>query len=188
MENRRNLCAHIPISLFNRVGAEREKAGLTNGEYVTKILEEYFSVKDKGGTAMAQNNDNTRTLAFQISEDLFQRVKAYLERESKRRGRKVTQKDFVVGLIEAALDEAEREASRTEETAAGQSDEPDARSEPGADFPNEEPETATDGEEETEEDGEDTEEADSGESAENAPADAVEDADGADGSRPPEGN
>ena len=85
------MCAHIPISLFNRVGAEREKAGLTNSEYVTKILEEYFSFRDNGGNGMAQNNENTRTMAFQISETLFQRIKAYLERESKRRGRKVTQ-------------------------------------------------------------------------------------------------
>ena len=184
MENRRNLCAHIPISLFNRVGAEREKAGLTNSEYVTGLLEEYFTMKDSGGNVMAQNNGETRTLAFQISEDLFQRVKAYLERESKRRGRKVTQKDFVVGLIEQALEESEREASRTEETAAGQPGQTDSQPETNADAPNEEPETDADGEEDTE----DMEEDGSAESAENAPADAVEDADSADGSRSPEGN
>ena len=172
MENRRNLCAHIPISLFNRVGAEREKAGLTNSEYVTKILEEYFSFRDNGGNGMAQNNENTRTMAFQISETLFQRIKAYLERESKRRGRKVTQKDFVLGLIEQALDEAEREDARTEETAAGQSDGADARPEPGADSSNGEPEGA-----------EEAEEADSADSAENAPAETGEDADSGDGVR-----
>ncbi len=164
MENRRNLCAHIPISLFNRVGAEREKAGLTNSEYVTGLLEEYFTMKDSGGNVMAQNNGKTRTLAFQISEEFFQRIKTYLEKESKRLGRKVTQRDFVLGLIEQALDEAEREAARTEETAAGQSEGADARPEPGADSPNGEPDAG------------DAEEADSAESAENAPADGVEDA------------
>jgi len=167
MENRRNLCAHIPISLFNRVGEEREKAGLTNSEYVTGLLEEYFTMKDSGGNVMAQNNGKTRTLAFQISEEFFQRIKTYLEKESKRLGRKVTQRDFVLGLIEQALDEAEREAARTEETAAGQSDGADARPEPGEDSPNREPEGVADGE--------DAEE-DSAESAENAPADGVEDA------------
>ena len=91
MENRRNLCAHIPISLFNRVGAEREKAGLTNSEYVTGLLEEYFKMKDNGGNGMAQNNGKTRTLAFQISEELFQRIKNHLEKESKRRGIRLTQ-------------------------------------------------------------------------------------------------
>ena len=111
MEKRRNLCAHIPISLFNRVGAEREKAGLTNSEYVTGLLEEYFTMKDKGGNGMAQNNGETRTLAFQIPATLFQRIKDYLERESKRRGRKITQRDFVLGLIEQALDEADGKPS-----------------------------------------------------------------------------
>ena len=164
MENRRNLCAHIPISLFNRVGAEREKAGLTNSEYVTGLLEEYFTMKDKGGNGMAQNNGETRTLAFQIPAALFQRIKDYLECESKRRGRKITQRDFVLGLIEQALDEAEREAVRTEETAAGQFDGADAWPEPGGDSPNREPEGVAGGED-AEED-----------SAENAPADGVEDA------------
>ena len=97
MEKRRNLCAHIPISLFNRVGAEREKAGLTNSEYLTGLLEEYFTMKDKGGNGMAQNNGETRTLAFQIPATLFQRIKDYLERESKRRGRKITQDVFCQG-------------------------------------------------------------------------------------------
>ena len=73
----------------------------------------------------------------------------------------------MLGLIEQALDEAEREAARTEETAAGQFDGTDARPEPGEDSPNREPEGVADGE--------DAEE-DSAESAENAPADGVEDA------------
>ena len=82
----------------------------------------------------------------------------------------------MLGLIEQALDEAEREAVRTEETAAGQPDGADARYEPDADCP------------EAGEDGEETEEADSAESAENAPADAGEDADSGDGVRSAEWN
>ena len=164
MEKKRNLCAMVSTSIFNRFGAERDKAGLTNSEFATKILEEYFSVKDKEGNVMAQNNGETRTLAFQIPASLFQRIKDYLKRETKRRGRKITQRDFVLGLIEQALDEAEREAVRTEETAAGQFDGADARPEPGGDSPNREPEGVAGGED-AEED-----------SAENAPADGVEDA------------
>ena len=48
-------------------------------------------------------------MAFQIPEELFQRIKAHLERESIRTGRKQTQKDFVLGLIEEALEAAERQ-------------------------------------------------------------------------------
>jgi len=55
-------------------------------------------------------NNNTRTMAFQIDETLFQRIKAHLERETARTGRKLTQREFVLGLIERALDEAEQRA------------------------------------------------------------------------------
>ena len=48
-----------------------------------------------------------RTMAFQISEELFQRIKRYLERESDRLGRRVTQREFVLDLIEEALAKAE---------------------------------------------------------------------------------
>lgn len=59
-------------------------------------------------------NNNTRTMAFQIDETLFQRIKAHLERETARTGRKLTQREFVLGLIETALEEAEREAQDAE--------------------------------------------------------------------------
>ena len=55
-------------------------------------------------------NTGTRTMAFQISEELFLRLKAHLDRETARTGRKLTQREFVLGLIEQALNEAEREA------------------------------------------------------------------------------
>jgi hypothetical protein len=45
-------------------------------------------------------------MAFQIPEDLFQRLKDYLALESERTGRKLSQKEFVLGLIQQALDEA----------------------------------------------------------------------------------
>ena len=48
-----------------------------------------------------------RTMAFQISEELFQRIKTHLARETARTGIKLTQRDFVLGLIEQALAEAE---------------------------------------------------------------------------------
>ena len=60
-------------------------------------------------------NKGNRTMAFQISEELFQRIKRYLERESKHLGRKYTQREFVLDLITEALDAAEAvgEASGT---------------------------------------------------------------------------
>ena len=49
-----------------------------------------------------------RTMAFQMPEEMFDRLKAHLDRESARTGKKVSQKEFVLNLIRQALDEAER--------------------------------------------------------------------------------
>ena len=46
----------------------------------------------------------TKTLAFQISEELDLRIKQYLAAEKERTGKKVSQREFIVGLIEQALD------------------------------------------------------------------------------------
>ena len=57
----------------------------------------------------------TKTLAFQIPEELFNRIKDHLERERQRTGRKLSQKDFVIGLIKRELEAAgQREAGDTE--------------------------------------------------------------------------
>ena len=114
MAESRNLCGLIPTDLHARFCEERDKSGLTNSQYLTNLLTDYYRMKENGGTKM--ENGKTRTMAFQISEDLFQRLKAHLERETKRTGRRLTQRDFVVSLIERAIAEGEREAdeSRTE--------------------------------------------------------------------------
>ena len=100
MTERKNLCAMVPIELHNQVTEAREQLGQTTNEYITAVLTEYFKMKQNGGKTIMANN---RTMAFQISEELFQRIKAHLERETVRIGKKL-----VLGLIEAALDEAEQ--------------------------------------------------------------------------------
>ena len=109
MAQTKNLCAQVPIDLHQKISEAREQAGLTTAQYITNLLLEYYEMKENGGNA-AMTNGKNRTLAFQIDEELFQRIKAHLERETARTGRKLTQRDFVLGLIEDALNEAEREA------------------------------------------------------------------------------
>ena len=96
MENRKNLCAMIPESLYTKVGEEKEKLALNLSQYIEMVLNEHF----EGGKAMA---NGTRTLAFQVSEELFMRIKEHLKKTG------LSQKDFVIGLIENALKEAEKE-------------------------------------------------------------------------------
>lgn len=106
MPERKNLCAMIPLELHDQVSRAREAAGQTTSEYITQLLIEYYKMKKDGGIITMA----TRTMAFQIPEEFFQRIKAHLERETVRTGRKLTQRDFVLGLIEEALEAAERQA------------------------------------------------------------------------------
>ncbi len=66
--------------------------------------------------------DFTKTLAFQVSEELYNRIKEHLEREKQRTGKKLSQKDFVIGLIERELEEAERREAATQEEAGNHVD------------------------------------------------------------------
>ena len=99
MEPQKNLCAQVPISLHTRVREEQEKSGQSLSAYITQLLTDYYS---KGEKSM----DFMKTLAFQVPEELFNRIKDHLERERQRTGKKLSQKDFIVGLIERELEEA----------------------------------------------------------------------------------
>ena len=105
MPETKNLCAQIPTDLHAQVTEAREALGQTTSEYITAVLTEYFKIKQNGGKTIMTG---TRTMAFQIPEELFQRIKAHLERETARTSRKLTQREFVLNLIEEALDEAEQ--------------------------------------------------------------------------------
>lgn len=98
MEKRKNLCAMIPEGLHEKVRREQETLELTLAQYVEMVMEEHFR---KGGKEMA---NGTRTLAFQVSEELFGRVKSYLAGHPG-----MSQKEFVVGLITKELDRYEAE-------------------------------------------------------------------------------
>ena len=114
MAETKNLCAQIDLALHTKVCEEREKAGQTTSQYITQLLMEYYEMKENGGKSDMANSGN-RTMAFQISEELFQRIKRYLERESDRLGRRVTQREFVLDLIEEALAKAEAGESLAQE-------------------------------------------------------------------------
>ncbi len=93
----------IPELLHSRVRQEQEALGKTLSELIEQILIEHY----EGG----RNMGPTKTLAVQISEDLFNRLKEYLHRH------KLKQKTFIVELIENALDEeVNTEAANTEES------------------------------------------------------------------------
>ena len=98
----------IPLELHNRISEEIRETESTMSKFIEMIIQEHY---EKGaGKVMAKG----RTLAFQVSEELFQRVKEYLERFEKVHHRRLTQKEFIIGLIEQALEEAEEEFEAAE--------------------------------------------------------------------------
>ena len=115
MADTKNLCAQIPLTLQDRVCTEKDQAGLTTAQYITNLLTEYYQMKENGGN-MNMTNNGSRTMAFQIPEELFQRIKRHLERETLRSGKKLTQRDFVLNLITQALDEADAENATEQNT------------------------------------------------------------------------
>lgn len=96
MEETKSLCAKIPIELHNKVRASQEESRLTLNQYVEKLIIEYYQMKEM------KSMPQTRTLALQISEELFLRIKNYLDKNPQ-----LTQKAFITDLIIKALDEAE---------------------------------------------------------------------------------
>ena len=78
--------------------------GMTMAEFITLAVDDELhpKIQQKEGTNMG----NMRTMAFQVPEELFQRIKDYLHRNN------MSQKEFVLGLIETELnrEQAERES------------------------------------------------------------------------------
>ena len=103
----------IPLELHNRISEDIRDTESTMSRFIEMVIREHY---EKGaGKAMEKG----RTLAFQISEDLFRKVKEYLIRYEKTYGRRLTQREFVIGLIEQALEEAEDEFEAAEAVRCG---------------------------------------------------------------------
>ena len=119
----KGLTCKIPLDLHNRITEEIRQNESTMSKFIEQIILEHYA---KGATTMGK----TRTMAFQVSEELFQQIKDYLARYEQTYHRKLTQKEFVIGLIEQALEEADEEfeaAQAIEDEAEAMPDtEPDA--------------------------------------------------------------
>ena len=118
MADKKNLCAQIDTALHARVRLEQEQSGKTLSEYVEQLIQNYYNMKEN-----IKMTGDMRTMAIQLPEELFERLKAYLKKNN------LKQKQFIIGLIEDALEQDEEDttaqagsenASETEEP-----DEPD---------------------------------------------------------------
>ena len=97
MAEMKNICGKIPVELHEKVRAEIEEKETSTQIFIQQVIEEHFNrLENKGEESMEK-----RTLAVQITEELFQRVKWVVAKEG------IKQKDFIIRIIEKAVEEVE---------------------------------------------------------------------------------
>ena len=97
MAEMKNLCGKIPVELHEKVRAEIEEKETSTQIFIRQVIEEHFNrLENKGEEGMEK-----RTLAVQVTEELFQRVKWAVAKEG------IKQKDFIIRIIEKAVEEVE---------------------------------------------------------------------------------
>ena len=114
---KKGITVRIDAGLHAEVSQYLKDHGMTMAEFVTLALDN--ELHPKMNQKEGQNMEKMRTLAFQVPEDLFQKIKDYLHRNG------MSQKEFVVGLIEREIerDLTEREAHREAFEGADRQDE-----------------------------------------------------------------
>ena len=136
----KNICGRIPVELHAKVRGEIEQRGISTPEFLQQVIEEHFM--ENGVDQMA-----ARTIAVQVTEELFGRLKAVVAWKG------CKQKDFLISIIEKAVREIEDEqenARREREIAASQQEDAEGAEEEPEGI-EEEPEGAGEEPEETEE-------------------------------------
>ena len=110
MAEMKNIFGKIPVELHEKVRAEIEEKETSTQIFIRQVIEEHFNrLEGKGEESMEK-----RTLAVQVTEELFQRVKWAVAKEG------IKQKDFIIRIIEKAVEEVEakrQELEQPEETA-----------------------------------------------------------------------
>lgn len=105
----KNICGKIPVDLHEKMKLEIEELGISIPKYLEIVIEEHMTRKGE-----KTNMADLRTVAVQVTEDLFSRLKAVLARNG------MKQKDFLIGLIEEAIEKEEAkwkaESAEAEET------------------------------------------------------------------------
>ena len=97
----KGITVKVDAQLHAEVTQYIQNHGMTMSELVALALQNELhpKIQEKEG----KNMGNMKTLAFQVPEELFWRIKEYLQRHN------MSQKDFVIGLIERELEQEQTE-------------------------------------------------------------------------------
>ncbi|WP_322174532.1 hypothetical protein [Acutalibacter caecimuris] len=105
----KGITVRIDAALHAEIKAYLEQHEMTMGEFIALAAQD--ELHPKTPEVEVKEVGRMRTLAFQVEEELFQRVKQYLERNG------MTQRQFVIGLIEDELDCDEEQLRKQQEDA-----------------------------------------------------------------------
>ena len=91
MTEMKNICGKIPKDLHEKVREEIELTESSTQKFIQQVIEEHFErLAGKGEMSMG----TARTIAVQVSEELFQRLKTVIAKKG------MKQKDFLIQIIE----------------------------------------------------------------------------------------
>ena len=110
-EEKKGITVKIDAALHAEIRQFIEQNGMTMADFVSQAL--YNELHPKIQPQEVKNMGPMRTMAFQMPEDMFQRLKDYLHEHN------MTQKEFVLGLVEAELNR-DQELKNAQTAAAGE--------------------------------------------------------------------
>ena len=90
-----NLFGEIRELLLSIVRQRQNESGKTLSQYMTWLITTFYEMEDKP----KMSKENTRTVAFQVPEELFERFKEYLSKHG------IKQNAFFLDCIQRALAE-----------------------------------------------------------------------------------
>ena len=110
-DEKKGITVKIDADLHAEIKQFIEQNGMTMADFVSQAL--YNELHPKIQPQEVKNMGPMRTMAFQMPEDMFQRLKDYLHEHN------MTQKEFVLGLVEAELNR-DQELKNAQTAAAGE--------------------------------------------------------------------
>lgn len=109
-DEKKGITVKIDADLHAEIKQFIEQNGMTMADFVSQAL--YNELHPKIQPQEVKNMGPMRTMAFQMPEEMFQRLKDYLHEHN------MTQKEFVLGLVEAELNR-DQELKNAQTAAAG---------------------------------------------------------------------
>ena len=110
-DEKKGITVKIDADLHAEIKQFIEQNGMTMADFVSQAL--YNELHPKIQPQEVKNMGPMRTMAFQMPEEMFQRLKDYLHEHN------MTQKEFVLGLVEAELNR-DQELKNAQTAAAGE--------------------------------------------------------------------